>query len=154
MSGNADRYVPASPSTPSGPSGRGFLGSGRRARPTNRLTALLFSPAGTAPPFASSAVASYPPWRVYPSLPRIGTHEGAALSGLAGADAGRVFSEREASKEVADVCYSYRDHEAREAQEEARKRAKREREEGRRRDGETREAGRRAPEKERELVRA
>jgi len=62
--------------------------------------------------------------------------------------------EGKASEEVADVCYSYRDHEAREAQEEARRRAKREREERRRRKGGSGEASRRVPEKERELVRA
>jgi hypothetical protein len=56
--------------------------------------------------------------------------------------------------EVADMCYSYKDHEAREAQEEARRRAKREREERRRREGGANEAPRRVTEKERELVRA
>ena len=59
-----------------------------------------------------------------------------------------------ASQEVADVCYSYRDHEARETQEEARRKAKREREESRRRGGEARGPVKRAPEKERELVKA
>jgi hypothetical protein len=59
-----------------------------------------------------------------------------------------------ASQEVADVCYSYRDHEAREAREEARRKAKREREEGRRREAESGEPAKRAPEKERELVKA
>ena len=62
------------------------------------------------------------------------------------------FLEGKASEEVAQVCYSYKDYEAREAQEEARRRAKREREESRRRKGEAREPSRRAPEK--ELVRA
>jgi hypothetical protein len=52
------------------------------------------------------------------------------------------------------MCYSYKDHEAREAQEEARRRAKREREERRRREGGANEAPRRVTEKERELVRA
>jgi hypothetical protein len=52
------------------------------------------------------------------------------------------------------MCYSYEDHEAREAQEEARRRAKREREERRRREGGTNEAPKRVTEKERELVRA
>ncbi|HEV2094243.1 MAG TPA: hypothetical protein VGR18_13860 [Rubrobacter sp.] len=55
---------------------------------------------------------------------------------------------------MAQVCYSYKDYEAREAQEEARRRVKREREESRRRKGEAREPSRRAPEKEQELVRA
>ena len=52
------------------------------------------------------------------------------------------------------MCYSYKDHEAREAQEEARRRAKREREERRRREGGANEAPRRVTEKEGELVRA
>jgi len=74
--------------------------------------------------------------------------------GLARTDRGREFLEGKASEEVADMCYSYKDHEAREAQEEARRRAKREREERRRREGGANEARRRVTEKERELVRA
>ena len=61
--------------------------------------------------------------------------------------------EGKASEEVADVCYSHRDLEAREAREEARRRAQREREERGRREEAPRRFGRPAPEKERELVR-
>ena len=77
-----------------------------------------------------------------------------SVPGLARTDRGREFLKEKASEEVADMCYSYKDHEAREAQEEARRRAKREREERRRREGGANEAPRRVTEKERELVRA
>ncbi len=52
------------------------------------------------------------------------------------------------------MCYPYKDHEAREAQHETRRRAKRELEERRRRQRGANEARRRVTEKERELVRA
>lgn len=57
-----------------------------------------------------------------------------------------------ASQEVADVCYSHRDREAREAREEAHRQTRREQEERRRREEASRRADRRTPEK--ELVRA
>jgi hypothetical protein len=69
------------------------------------------------------------------------------------ADGGRKFSKGKASEEVAAMCYSHREHEARE---EARRKVQRDRErlerEGRReeRGG---EAGRPEPKKDRELVR-
>jgi len=56
--------------------------------------------------------------------------------------------EGKASEEVADVCYSHRDHEAREASKAAQKRARREREERGRREGAARGRERRAPERE------
>ncbi len=59
-----------------------------------------------------------------------------------------------ASEEVAGVCYSHRDHEAGQAREEARRKARREREERRRREETARGAERHAREKDRELIRA
>ncbi len=59
-----------------------------------------------------------------------------------------------ASEEVADVCYSHRDHEARQAREEARRRAQREQGNRRRREGTAGGSERPTPEKERKLVRA
>ena len=72
------------------------------------------------------------------------------------ADGGRKFSKGKASEEVAAMCYSHREYEARE---EARRKAQRERErlerEGRgRREERGGEAGRPEPKKDRELVRA
>jgi hypothetical protein len=70
------------------------------------------------------------------------------------ADGGRKFSEGKASEEVAAMCYSHREYEARE---EARRKAQRDRErlerEGRREERGA-EAGRPEPKKDRELVRA